>query len=50
MANFANCRTVDVFCLLKTKLVFRRLQSATATKFFAPIANSKHPTAYLLEN
>jgi len=42
MANFVNCRTVDVFCLLKTKLVFCRLQSAaaTATKFFVPKANS----------
>ena len=42
MTNFANCRTVDVFCLLKTKLVFCRLQAATATAtiFFVPIANS----------
>ena len=38
MAYFANCRTVDAFCLLKTKLIFRRLLSATATAtgLFAP--------------
>ena len=42
MSNFANFRTVDVFCLLKTKLILYRLLSATATatKLFVPIANS----------
>jgi len=45
MSNFANCLTVDAFCLLKMKLVSYRLLSATAiaTAFFA-VPNIKPET------
>jgi len=44
MANFKNCRTVDAFCLLKTKLIFRRLLSATATTKLFAVPNIKPET------